>query len=1022
MDPFVHLHCHTDNSILDGHSTIEALAEEAARLGQPALAITDHGNPGGALKHFEACNAVGVKPIVGCEFYVAPQSRTLKEPVYWGRPEQRSVDVGNVGSHCHITVVATSDEGVRNLFRLHATANTDGFYRKPRIDLDSLAEHNSGLVVTTGCAGGLVATRIKLEQYDKARELTATLRDILGDRLYIEIMHHDNPIDAVINPHLIKIAKELDIPLVATNDSHYTTEGDAYSHDALLCIQTRQRLNGVRSFKFEGTGYHLRSHREMEALFREIPDAISSTLDIAERVEPYREVFTTTPRFPKFNQSDYPTNDEALWDRVFRFVDGRDWADRDEARRQATYELETICGLGFTDYLLVLQEMTDYARSRKIRVGPGRGSAGGSLVAYALGITDLNPLQHGLLFERFLNPSRVSNPDVDLDIQDNRRDEVIEWAVKKYGHDYFAQIGTVGKIGAKNALKDAARVLGKNYYLGEQMTYRLPAAKFGRQPSLKEGNFSDCTDEEKEVLELARTLEGRIRNQGVHSAGVVISPEPLPDLLPLYKPGGKGKSWVTSYDMTDVEKLGLVKYDWLGLKNLTVIDDTMKSIERLKLPWEIPVLSTDPKDLDDTKTYELLSGGHTLGVFQLDSSGMQQLLRSIKPNQFGDVSAVLALYRPGPISANAHVSYAKRKNGRERISYPHSELDKPLKDVLGETYGLVVYQEQVLEILRICCGYTYATAEGIFNAMRKKDTAKMLAAKPDFVSRMLANGYSQGCVDALWGVLVPFSDYSFNKSHTTGYGAVSYWTGYLKANFPTDYWAAVLSCLTDPKKLVPYIEEADRMQLPILPPDINTSEVSWTPTDDGIRYGLKSIKGFGDKSFDVLMKARPFKTLDDFFRRANKNLLNKKTLSALIQSGALDGLCPHRTDLYLQSDALAERALNDRKLGNAGAMSLLGSKNTYFVRGTGVPDNKLIQRWEQELLGTVLSRPPVEMTTSRWLEESEFLYIHELVSQYPGRQALTLKLGYATIPVGFVNFTEKLKTQLLAIGGVKVKD
>jgi DNA polymerase-3 subunit alpha len=1004
MDPFVHLHVHTDHSILDGHTTVPELAAEVARLGQPAVSMTDHGSIGGAKKHYDACNAEGIKPIIGCEFYVAPASRKLKEPVHWGLPEQRKDDVSNRGAYNHITVVATSAEGLRNLYRLHATSYADGFYYKPRIDLEILSEHNAGLVVTTGCAGGALATRIRLGQLNEGKEYLSSLRDVFGDRLYVEIMAHDNPIDSVINPSLIEMSRQFKIPLVATNDSHYTLEKDARSHDALLCLQTSQKVDGVRSFRFEGNGYHIRSHREMAELFTEIPDAVRNTLVIAERVESYREVFTHELKMPRFpDRGD--TTAEVYLNSVLDA--SGEWTEADAAQR--SYEMDVIGRMDFSDYFLVVADIVNWAKTQKIRVGPGRGSAGGSIVAYRLGITDLHPTTHGLLFERFLNPERVSLPDIDVDVMDTRRDEVLEYIVKKYGEDCVAQLGTYGIIGAKSAIHDATRVLGYSRRTGDNLTFRLPPMKFGRAPGLDEGHWEGLDTTESAILDLAQSFEGRIRNQGVHAAGVVISPVPLEDVIPLYRPLGKGGN-ITAFDMKEVDDSGLVKMDWLGLKNLSIIDDTVKTID---VPWDIPVLSTNLEDMTDAKAFDLLRSGNTLGVFQLDSPGMQQLLRSLRPTEFGDISAVLALYRPGPMGVNAHSGYAKRKNGKERVSYPHSELAEPLKEVLGPTYGLVVYQEQVLEILRICCGYTYATAENIFDAMRKKKTEKMLAAKPDFSQRMLANGYSQDAVEALWDVLVPFSDYSFNKAHTTGYGTISYWTAYLKANFPHEYMSALLSNEKDPKKLPQYVAEVNRMRIPILPPDINISEASWTPTAEGIRYGLISIKEFGNKAYDALLKKRPYKSLDDFFKRADRKVLNSKTLRVLIQSGAMDSLCPHRADLFLNHETLAERALSDRSLARKGEVPLYSSG--YAVQPSSTNDYTLRQQWEQDLLGTVLSLEPVTMEAERWLNENEFYYIKEVVENNPGRQQLSLKLGYATIHVGYIDWSEKVKKMMDSI-------
>ncbi len=1014
IDPIVHLHVHTDYSELDGHSTLGELADEVARLGQPAVAITDHGTIGGAMKFWKECTRVGVKPIIGCEFYVAPSSRLHKEPVFWGRPEQRSDDVSNVGSYTHLTVIALSDEGVRNLFRLHATSYADGFYRKPRIDLDALAEHNSGLLVTTGCAGGAVAVRLRLGQQQEALGHIGSLREIFGDRLYIEIMEHENPIDKIINPSLVEMSRKLHLPMVATNDSHYTTAGDAVAHDALLCVQTRQQINGVRSFKFEGSGYHLRSHREMAEAFREVPDAVSGTLVVAERVEEYREVFTGIPRFPRFTQSTHNTNDEYLWSRIRDFIDSREWTNRDEVERRATYEFETISSLGFTDYHLVVDDIIGMARKAGIRVGPGRGSAGGSFVVWALGITDLNPFQHGLFFERYLNADRVSWPDIDFDIQDDRRDEFLNMVADKYGHSLFAQIGTYGTIAAKSAIHDASRVLGRSRRDGDLLTFKLPKMQFGRTPMLSEGDWTDLSDKDQEVIDLAGKLEGRIRSRGVHASGIIISPEPLDSILPLHKTAKYGDTWITTFEMGDVEHLGLVKFDALGLKNLKIIENCLQ-----KIKTDVPVMSTNPADMNDPRTFKLLQSGNTLGVFQLDSEGMQRLLRRLKPDRFEDVSAVIALYRPGPMGAGAHNDYADRKNGKQKITFIHPELATALQPILADTYGVIVYQEQVMEIARKVANYSLGQADILRRAMGKKKREILDAERKPFAAGMRANGYSDSAVSALWDILVPFADYSFNRSHTAGYGTESYWTGWLKANEEAVFMAEVLSAETDPKKLPEYIEEVERMGIRILPPDVNTSDPSWTATSEGIRYGLSSIKGFGDKAFGQLLKARPFVSLHDFFVRADKTTLGKKTLGVLIQSGALDELCPHRSDLYLHSDALSQRALNDRKLYGKGARPLLGSR--YDVIPSGAIDNQLKQTWERELLGTVLTLPPVSLKATRWLRENEFFYIRELVQKNPGRQQLTLGLGYATIDVGYLNWSDKVKNQLLSIGGIEVE-
>lgn len=1001
VDPFVHLHVHTDRSVLDGHSTIPEVVKEAARLGQPALAKTDHGSLGGIYQFWKECNNNGIKPIVGCEFYFAPDSRTTKEPVYWGGPLQRSDDISGQGAYTHITVVATSSEGIRNLFRLQATAYADGFYRKPRIDLDSLAAYSRGLVVTSGCAGSAISTRLRLGQYDEGQEMVGTFRSIFGDNFYIEIMRHDNPVDDIINPLLIGISKKTETPVVATNDTHYTTIEDAYAHDALLCLQTGQRLNGNRTFKFEGSHYHLRSYNEMVSAFPEEKAALQATVDIAERIESYDEFFAHRLRMPKIS-------DDAAGD-IKRLLDEAGYSS-DAERQRCQYELETIVTLGFPDYFLVMKRIAEIAKERNIRVGPGRGSAGGSQVAYKLGITQLDAIEHGLLFERFLNPDRISLPDIDVDIDDTRRDELIEAIREEFGTDVVAQIGTYGTIKSKSALHDSARVLGFPRKISNDLTYRLPPPKSGRIPTLDEGSWDNLTDDQNKVLSLARSLEGRTRNQGIHPAGVVISPETLTDILPLYKPRGLG-IWITEYDMNEVEDIGLVKMDYLGLTTLGIIDECLRMLSRRNERVE---LSTAVADLEDRDVYELLQSGNTLGVFQLDSPGMQQLLRSIKPTTFADISAVLALYRPGPMGANAHHSYAKRKNGAERVSYPHPELERDVVDILGDTYGLIVYQEQVMQLAQRVAGYTLAQADLLRRAMGKKKKEILEEEFVPFAEGMRANGYSEECIQTLWDTLVPFADYAFNKSHSAGYGIISYWTAMLKAKAPVEYMAAVLSKEDDAEDAKIYLQETARMGIPVLPPDINISEANWTPDGNSIRYGLVSIKGLGAAVYADIAKRRPFTSLDDFFRRASAKMLNMNALGALIQGGALDSLCPYREELFVDAEHLAARAQSEKKLANKGQRPLYSLP--YTVSPRGLYDRRKRQKWERDVLSTTLTGRQIIIKANRWLEENYFYYLRNLTQQHPGQQRLQLRLGRSIITVGFVDWNDKLQTQLEATG------
>jgi DNA polymerase-3 subunit alpha len=1010
-DEFAHFHVHGAFSILDGLNTIPQMADKIVELGQPLLSATDHGAMGGLKKLSDECNKRDIKPAAGCEFYVAPGSRFTKSPVRWGKEEQKSEDV-SLGAYLHATVVATTDEGVRNLFRLQSIAYSEGRYYKPRIDFESLASHSEGLVVTTGCVGGALGTRIRLGQIEQGMQYASDLKDAFGDHAFIEIMNHDMALDKLVNPVLIDVSRKLNIPLLATNDAHMASESDAYAHDALLCLQTGQKIHGERKFKFDGNGYHLRSRAEMDAALPDVPDAIKNTLLVAEMIQPYSEVFSHKLRMPQAH-TDHPDGSGGALIELTQAARGKvsEWTEEYEERE--IFELDAIISLGYADYMLVTADLIRFAHERGIRTAT-RGSAGGSLVAYLTGITNYDPVEHGLIFHRFINPDRASVPDADLDFQDDRRQEVFEYARNKYGVECVAGLGTFGVMGAKSAIHDSARVLGMPRRQSDLLTHKLPPMKFGRAPALSEGDWSDVSESDQTILDLARQLEGCTRSMGQHAAGVIISPEPLKDILPLYKPKDESPV-VTEYDMGDVADIGLVKLDFLGSSTLAIIDDCLRTLSKKGVEVTLP---TKLSELTDEATFQLLSTGDSLTLFQLDSDGMQMLLRKLKPTHFDDIPALLALWRPGPIAANSHLKYAARKNGKEAVEYPHPELANPLKDVLGPTYGLALFQEQILNILKVVGGYTYGTATGIFDSMRKKQTEKMLASRPEFVQRMTERGYSNECISALWDVLVPFSDYSFSKSHSTSYGIISYWSAYLKCHHPVEWMASVLSRTDNEDDLKAYIGECHRMRIPILPPDINDSDGTWTATDEGIRYGLASIKGIKENAFTAISKKRPYKTLHDFYSRADRKALSGATLGALVRSGALDGLCPHRSDHALVYETLSDRALSDRAAKRKGQLGLLSAK--YSVPDSGSRDVTLRQQWERELLGVALTVEPVQLTATRWLTESEFYFISEVVSKNPGRQQLSLKLGFATIPVGSVNWSEKLRRQIESIGGVKV--
>lgn len=1014
-EDYVPIHIHSSYSILDGYSSIPSLIKEAARLELPAISLTDHGSLSGVYEFYRECRSAGIKPILGLEAYVAPSSRTLREPVRWGVDEQRTDDVSGGGKYSHLTVLATSSEGLHNLFRLHTDSYERGFYGKPRTDFEALSAHNRGLIVTTGCVGGPVATRIRLGQLTEAEQTVNDLKDIFGDRLYAEVMRHGISIEEEVEPHLLDISKKSRVPIVATLDSHYATESDSSSHDALLCVQTKALLSTPKSerFAFDGDGYHLLSREEVSRKFSDLLSggALRNTLEIAERVSEYDSVFDQSAKLPTFTGTVDGDNLE-IRSRCAAFLDSEG---SPEARVRLDYELDTICGRGFAGYILVTAHILSVGRSRGIRIGPGRGSSGGSLVCYALGITEIDPLSNGLLFERFINPERVSFPDIDFDVDQRRRDELVGIASELYGNESVCQISTFGTIGAKSAIRDSVRILELPFKVGNELTAKLPPPKFGRQPTLLE---LPPQVGYPEVISVATGLEGATRSEGVHAAGIIISPDSLVGRIPLRNKAGKG-GFISAYGMEDLEKLGYVKTDYLGLANLGVIDECVRllSVRSRTTPGGSVVreLETElPTTFDDPATFELLSAGETTGVFQLDGLGMRNLLRRLLPTSFLDIASVLALYRPGPMGANAHTEYADRKNGRSNIKFPHAEYESSLAETLLPTYGLIVFQEQVLEILKITGGYTYGTAALIFDSMRKKDTQKMLSQRPEFVERLSRNNYSSEAIDVLWDTLVPFSDYSFNKSHSVGYATIAYWTAYLKRNHTREYFTALLSVESDPEKLHEYINEAVRWGIEVLPPDVNSSDLSWTITEGGIRFGLLGIHGVAAGSAAALVKSRPYVSLEDFFHRADRKVLNLAVLSALIESGAFDSLEPDREGFLASAEALSARAISDRQLATKGQRRLFSE---YTVQG-GKLTVRVRQQHEKNRLGLSLTVGRVTLASERYLDENELRYLRSTLEQHQGRARVQITFkGLTTYRMSAkISVTDGLRYSLKALG------
>ncbi|GAB4082851.1 DNA polymerase III subunit alpha [Modestobacter muralis] len=945
-DSFAHLHVHTEYSMLDGAAKLGEVTKAAAAEGMPALAMTDHGNVFGAYDFYKQANAAGVKPIIGMEGYYTPGSRFDRAPFDFGdKLIDEEGDGGNnrgKAAYTHMTMLARTTEGMHNLFRISSMASLEGQYRKPRFDRDLLEKHGTGLIATTGCPSGEVNMWLRAGKYDKARAAAADFQDIFGkDNFYAEVMDHGLNIEKRTRPDLLKIAKDLGIPLLATNDLHYTHREDAQAHDALLCIQTGSRLNEPNRFKFNGDGYYLKSSAEMRALFSELPEACDNTLVIAEQCEvQFTEGADLMPRFPLPEGED-----ETSWfvKEVERGLNKRyPNGIPDAVRKQADYEVGIIAQMGFPGYFLVVADFINWAKDNGIRVGPGRGSAAGSMAAFAMGITDLDPLAHGLFFERFLNPERVSMPDVDIDFDDRRRGEVIQYVSKKYGEERVSQIVTYGTIKAKAAIKDAARVLDRPYSVGDELTKLMPPGVMGKDIPLS-GIFDPKHDRYKEaaefraryesdpgaaeVVDQARKLEGLKRQWGVHAAGVIIGRYPLIDSIPIMRREADG-AIITQFDYPTCETLGLLKMDFLGLRNLTVLDDALRNIViNGKDPVDLDEIS---KDLTDPATYALLSRGDTLGVFQFDGGPMRSLLRLMRPDNFEDISAVGALYRPGPMGANSHTNYALRKNGQQEITPIHPELAEPLAEILGGTYGLIVYQEQVMSIAQKVAGYSLGKADLLRRAMGKKKKSVLDAEYVGFEAGMKANGFSAAAVKTLWDILVPFADYAFNKAHSAAYGLISYWTAYLKANYPAEYMAGLLTSVGDDKERRPvYLAECRRMGIKVLPPDVNESSWDFTAVGNDIRFGLASVRNVGHNVVDSIVRAREekgaFKDFADFMRKIDTVACNKKVIESLAKAGGFDSLGHSRQGIAAIHAQAVDSAMSLKRKEAEGQFDLFGS-------------------------------------------------------------------------------------------------
>ena len=1017
-DPgFVHLHVHTEYSMLDGAARVDELVKEVANQGMPAIAITDHGNVFGAYEFNKKAIAAGVKPIIGIEAYVAPESRFEKKRVKWA--DGGEDDVSGGGAYTHMTMLAENNVGLSNLFKLSSLASLEGYYYKPRMDRDLLSKYATGIIATTGCPGGEIQTRLRMGAYKEAIKAASDFRDIFGaDNFFLEVMDHGIDIETRVKADLLKLGKELGLPLLATNDLHYTHHADAASHEALLCVQSGSTLADPKRFKFDNNEFYLKSSAEMRELFSDIPEACDNTLLIAERCNiKMRENENLLPQYsvPSGETEDTWLRKEANIGLLGR-LDGKvDAAYQD----RLNYELDVMIKMGFPGYFLVVSDLCSHARSVGIRVGPGRGSAAGSLVSYALGITALDPIKHGLLFERFLNPERISMPDIDLDFDERRRSEMIAYATQKYGEDRVAQIITYGTIKSKQALKDSTRVLGYPYAIGDKLTKALPPTVMGKDISLagvfdknnerygEAGEFRSLYEldpDSKRIVDTARGLEGLKRQWGVHAAGVILSKEPLLDVIPIHRREADG-AIITQFDMGACESIGLLKMDFLGLRNLSVLDDCLLNIKANQgIDLDLATLT-----LDDLKTYQLLGRGETLGVFQLDGGPMRALLRQMNPDSFEDISAVIALYRPGPMGVNAHNDYADRKNKRQEVVPIHPELVDALSDILGDTYGLIVYQEQVMAIAQKVAGFSLGRADLLRKAMGKKNKDILDKEYVNFEKGMTDNGFSKSAIDKLWETLIPFSDYAFNRAHSAGYGMVSYWTGYLKANYPTEYMAALLTSVRDDKdKSALYLNECRRMGIKVLPPDVNESQSDYTPLGSDIRFGLTAIRNVGENVVASIVANRRtsgrYESFGDFLTKVDANVCNKKTIESLIKGGAFDSLNHPRKGLTLIYLEAIDSIMEAKRAESIGQFDLFGSgmsSTSSIITNVEIEipnqewEKALLLSYEREMLGLYVSDHPL-LGVEHLLRSSTDMPISQVNDESVGHEQIVTIGGLIT--------------------------
>lgn len=952
---FVHLHVHSDFSLLDGNCRVDDLVAQAKSLGMSHLGLTDHGNLFGVVKFYKAAIAAGITPVLGMEGYLASGNR--KDRV---KADSRKVNY-------HITLLAENNEGFSNLIKLSSAAYLEGFYYKPRMDKELLRKWGKGLICFSGCLSGEVIRKLRTEGRDAARATIEEYREIFGpDNFYLEIMHNGIEAQNEANDALIELSKETGVGLIATNDVHYVSQEDCNAQDIMLCIGTGKLQADDSRFKMASSDLYLRSGEEMSALFSHVPEAIENTHRVAERCNV--EIDFTQRHLPAFESPDGKSSEEYFLELCREGVDRLYPAGGAEVEERLKYETDIIMSMGFVDYFLIVWDFIDYARKQGIPVGPGRGSAAGSIVSYALGITKIDPLQYDLLFERFLNAERISMPDIDIDFCKDGREQVIDYVNKKYGAENVAQIITFGTMAAKGVLRDVGRVLNIPLADVDTITKKIPAGpgvtltkSLDQDAELRE--ISQSTPQIRELFDVALRIEGCSRHTSVHAAGVVITDRPLTDRVPLYK---NGDSITTQWTMDAIEELGMLKMDFLGLRTLTILDKACKNV----MKTSGVEINLDELSLDDPDAYTLMANGDTSGIFQLESDGMRELLRKLKPDTFEDVIAVLALYRPGPLGASMDEAYWKRKHGLEDVTYLHECLE----EILGESFGVILYQEQVMRIAAAMGSFTLNEADSLRKAMGKKKPEILARFKKQFVDGAATNGVAEASAEEIWAQIEYFAGYGFNKSHSAAYAMVTYQTAWMKAHHPTEYMASLLTCeMTSIDKTVEYVEAAGEMGIPLLPPDINRSYFEFSVEGASIRYALGAIRGVGQTAVDSLVAERvkierDFTDVYDLCENVDTRALNKGAVEALVMAGALDELTGNRNqNLSVVEDALrlGQSTQGDKRTGQ---MSLFGAEDLKDETGNpalSLPDlpefaeGDRLQK-EKEALGFYLSGHPLD--------------------------------------------------------------